>query len=94
MIDIPCCNEWTEAQVSGTGSEMYGSLLVKINDEWRVGCDLRPVAFCPWCGSPKSPTHPLVAAARLAVDALDCHGSWDSLKDAIGNLATELEKLK
>jgi hypothetical protein len=45
-----CCEAWEKAQQSGTDNEAYGRLLYGA-DDWRMGCDLPPVKFCPWCGA-------------------------------------------
>ena len=47
----PCtCTEWQAARFSGTDNESYGPLVSWVDDEWRMGCDLKPVYYCPWCG--------------------------------------------
>ena len=52
-----CCDDMAAACEDGTDSEMYGPAIYKpdeLRSEWRVGGVLKPMLFCPWCGSPLS----------------------------------------
>jgi hypothetical protein len=49
-VQRPCCETWAKAHESGTDNEGYGSLIA---EGLRIGYELPPVRFCPWCGSPK-----------------------------------------
>lgn len=35
---------------SGTDNEAYGALARFWDGDVHMGCDLPPVAYCPWCG--------------------------------------------
>lgn len=48
----PCCDGWAKAHEWGTDNEGYGSL-VYCFDGTRIGLELEPVRFCPWCGAGK-----------------------------------------
>jgi hypothetical protein len=44
-----CCQTWTLAHGSGTDNEGHLALI----NENRIGYELPPVKFCPWCAAPK-----------------------------------------
>jgi hypothetical protein len=101
MSGIPCCVNWEAAQQAATDSEQYSSLLGRnVDGDWQLGSyELHPVVFCPWCGAKVASVHPLVTAAEgvIAIHKMDNWGdtkTWAAMASAIGNLATELEKLK
>jgi hypothetical protein len=48
--DACSCDAFQAAQRSGTDNEAYGSLAYRWDGEIRMGCDLPPITFCPWCG--------------------------------------------
>lgn len=52
--DRKCCETWEHSKLSGTDNEMYGSVTWECDGKWRIGCDLPPVKFCPWCAAPKN----------------------------------------
>ena len=47
-----CCADFTAACQEGTDNEMYGSLVSTHTMDYKIfmGCGLKPIAFCPWCG--------------------------------------------
>lgn len=49
-IAEPCCDDWLNANKSGTDNEGYEALV----SGRRIGYELPPVKFCPWCGAPKT----------------------------------------
>lgn len=49
-VTQPCCETWTMAHGSGTDNEGYEALI----SDGRMGYELPPLRFCPWCGTPKS----------------------------------------
>jgi len=50
--DLFCgCSEFREAQQSCTDNEGYGRLIREWGGEWRIGCDLPAMNYCPWCGN-------------------------------------------
>lgn len=51
-IEQPCCDAWAKAHEWRTDNEGYGEL-VYYEDGARIGKDLPPVKFCPWCASSK-----------------------------------------
>ena len=56
-----CCDAFGKATDDGTDNEGYGRLLMDRGNgsTWAIGCDLPPIAFCPWCGSkPALPSSP------------------------------------
>ena len=48
----PCCSDFRKAMEVGTDNEGYGRLIYTDDPPWpfRMGCDLPPLDFCPWCG--------------------------------------------
>ena len=48
-----CCDNWHEAQKSGTDNEGYSSAISELDDAFVIGAIPAAVKFCPWCGSPK-----------------------------------------
>lgn len=50
-----CCAPWEAAKQHGTDSEGFSALISADDLDntglIRIGCDLPPVSFCPWCGS-------------------------------------------
>ena len=86
-----CCEEFARAQELGTDREGYGACIKLLSGSiYDLGCELQPLRFCPWCGADKRSPDPLVAAAQ-AVVRFRSYGSWDELKEAIGELADALE---
>ena len=59
-----CCGSWESAQTTGTDNEAYGRLLSYWAGEWRVGCELPEVRFCPWCGKAIAEPQTTVTAAE------------------------------
>lgn len=45
-----CCTDMRDAHSPGTDNEMYGSAVYTYDGETRMGTDLPPIKFCPWCG--------------------------------------------
>jgi hypothetical protein len=63
--DLFCgCVEFQKAQQSGTDNESYGRLISKSGDEWRIGCDLDSISYCPWCGKRVPQNHVMDAGAN------------------------------
>lgn len=54
------CRQWLRAQQSGTDNEMYGRLLRIMDGDALIGCDLDPIEYCPWCGTPLKDDQPPV----------------------------------
>lgn len=48
-----CCEDWCNAQASGTGNEGYNHLLIHDGEFWRMGFKMPPIEYCPWCGAHK-----------------------------------------
>ena len=46
----PCCNAFAKALESGTDNEAWSHLIWWMHDFWKMGADLPPLAYCPWCG--------------------------------------------
>ena len=47
---IKCCPDMKAAQERGTDNEGYGPLVYIATDGVALmGCDLKPIKFCPWC---------------------------------------------
>ncbi len=44
------CEEFQNANQSGTDNEAWGRLIRKDDRGWTIGCDLHPIIYCPWCG--------------------------------------------
>lgn len=49
----PCCDAWAKAHEWGTDNEGHLALIYYRDDKPRIGSDLPPVQFCPWCGTKK-----------------------------------------
>ena len=50
-----CCADWLHAHDAGTDDERWGACIGEDPEDGlsRVGCDLPPINFCPWCGADK-----------------------------------------
>jgi len=56
--EIKCtCQAFNDAQLAGTDNEAYGALIRFWDGEWKAGCDLPPITFCPWCGKSLNKDH-------------------------------------
>lgn len=92
---VACCPEWLRAQSAATDNEGHGPLLGFIDGDWRMGNDLSPVLFCPWCGADKrTPSDLERCAARVVEVAFDSLCEWDDLKAAIAELGNAVDQLK
>lgn len=56
-IDVPqaeaCCASYVAARQPGSDNEYYRSAIHGDGDERRIGAELPPISFCPWCGASK-----------------------------------------
>lgn len=46
------CDDFKKAKEKYTDNEGYESLIYDHEDEdvWNIGCELKPLIYCPWCG--------------------------------------------
>ncbi len=49
---VNCCDDFALAQEHCSDNEGWGRLIHRSSHgEYNIGCDLKPIRFCPWCGT-------------------------------------------
>lgn len=89
-----CCQEWEKAEIGGTDNEGYGRLISVRHGEFVIGCRLRSVSFCPWCGTDKRKSDPLTEAAKNVIESLSGDEEWTELTEAIELLGDVMDKME
>jgi hypothetical protein len=68
MMDEYCCDDFRRARAGGSDDEGCGSA---ISDGLKIGYDLPPISYCPWCGQVVRESEPQNEQPRMtATDVL------------------------